>query len=51
MQVVEKVGSGIPRMRKLMKEAGLPEPKFDTQGFFTVTFMKRDKTNTPGMID
>lgn len=30
-QVVEKVGSGIPRMRRLMMEAGLPEPKFDTQ--------------------
>ena len=46
MQVVEKVGSGIPRMRGLMKEAGLPEPKFDTQGFFTVTFKKRVKTNS-----
>lgn len=46
MQVVEKVGSGIPRMRRLMKEAGLPEPKFDTQGFFTVTFVKRVKTNS-----
>ncbi len=45
MQVVENVGSGIPRMRRLMKDAGLPEPKFDTQGFFTVTFMKRAKTN------
>ena len=45
MQVVEKVGSGIPRMRRLMKEAGLPEPKFDTKGFFTVTFMKRVKNN------
>jgi len=46
MHVVEKVGSGIPRMRRLMKDAGLPEPKFDTQGFFTVTFMKRAKTNS-----
>lgn len=46
MQVVEKVGSDIPRMRKLMQDAGLPEPKFDTQGFFTVTFMKRGKTNS-----
>ena len=45
MQVVEKVGSGIPRMRRLMKDAGLPEPKFDTKGFFTVTFMKRAKTD------
>jgi ATP-dependent DNA helicase RecG len=43
MQVVEKVGSGIPRMRRLMKEAELPEPKFSTQGIFTVTFMKRAK--------
>ena len=43
MHVVEKVGSGVPRMRRLMKDAGLPEPKFDTQGFFTVTFMKRTK--------
>ncbi len=46
MHIVEKVGSGIPRMRRLMKEAGLPDPKFDTQGFFTVTFMKRAKTNS-----
>lgn len=45
MHVVEKVGSGIPRMRRLMKDAGLPEPKFDSHGFFTVTFMKRAKTN------
>ena len=46
MHVVEKVGSGIPRMRRLMKEAELPEPQFNTQGFFTVTFMKRAKTNS-----
>jgi len=44
MQLVEKVGSGIPRMRRLMKEAGLPEPEFDNKGFFTVTFMKRTKS-------
>ena len=46
MHVVEKVGSGIPRMRKLMKDAGLPEPIFGTHGFFTVTFMKRIKTDS-----
>ena len=28
------------------KLLGLPDPKFDTQGFFTVTFMKRAKTNS-----
>jgi ATP-dependent DNA helicase RecG len=46
MQVVEKVGSGIPRMRRLMKEAELPEPKFSTQGIFTVTFMKRARSQS-----
>ena len=45
MHVVEKVGSGVPRMRELMKDAGLPEPIFSTKGFFTVTFMKRVKTS------
>lgn len=43
MHLVEKVGSGIPRMRALMKEAGLPEPVFETKGFFSVTFRKRVK--------
>ncbi len=43
MHVVEKVGSGVPRMRELMKDAGLPEPIFCNKGFFTVTFMKRVK--------
>lgn len=46
MHVVEKVGSGIPRMCKLMKDAGLPAPEFRTKGFFTVTFMKRVKTDS-----
>ena len=46
MHVVEKVGSGIPRMRRLMKDSGLPDPKFSTQGIFTVTFMKRTKNNS-----
>ena len=43
MHVVEKVGSRVPRMRELMKDAGLSEPIFSTMGFFTVTFMKRVK--------
>ena len=51
MHLVEKVGSGIPRMRRLMKEAGLPEPIFDTRGFFTVTFMKRVKENIGSFDD
>ena len=40
MHLVEHVGSGIPRMRKDMLDAGLPEPIFETGGMFTVIFMR-----------
>lgn len=40
MNLVEKIGSGIPRMRKSMLDAGLPEPVFETEGFFTVTLYR-----------
>lgn len=38
MHLVERVASGIPRMREAMINAGLPEPTFETKGFFTITF-------------
>jgi ATP-dependent DNA helicase RecG len=38
--LVEKVGSGIGRMRKAMKQAGLPAPKFEFTNFFTVIFRR-----------
>jgi len=48
MDLVEKVASGIPRMRKEMKKAGLPEPTFYADGgFFTATFMRPEKKNDP----
>lgn len=40
MHLVEHIGSGIPRMRKEMLDAGLPEPIYDTDGMFTVTFRR-----------
>jgi ATP-dependent DNA helicase RecG len=40
MHLVEHIGSGIPRMRKAMLDAGLPEPNYDTDGMFTVTFRR-----------
>lgn len=43
MHLVEHIGSGIPRMRKDMLDAGLPEPDFDTSGMFTVTFRRPSK--------
>lgn len=36
-KLVEKIGSGVPRMRALMREAGLPAPVFLTEGSFSVT--------------
>ncbi len=35
---IEKAGTGIGRMREGARELGYPEPVFDTDGFFTVTF-------------
>ncbi|MCA1917641.1 ATP-binding protein, partial [Methanospirillum hungatei] len=35
---IEKAGTGIERMREGARESGCPEPVFDTDGFFTVTF-------------
>ena len=35
---IEKAGTGIQRMREESRELGYPEPKFNTDGFFTVTF-------------
>ena len=36
MRLVEQIGSGISRMRDLMKEEGLTPPEFNTDGMFTV---------------
>ena len=38
--LVEKVGSGIGRMRGAMKNAGLSPPKFELTNFFTVIFQR-----------
>ncbi len=36
--MIEQVGSGIDRIRDLIKSAKLPEPEFKTDGMFTVVF-------------
>ncbi|GHT38783.1 ArsR family transcriptional regulator [Bacteroidia bacterium] len=43
MHLVERIASGIPRMRKDMQEAGLQEPVFQTEGMFTVIFYRPTK--------
>lgn len=40
MGKVERMGSGIERMRELMSEAGLKEPAFEMDAFFRVTFYR-----------
>lgn len=40
MHLVEKVGSGIPRMQKEMLEAGLDAPVIHGDGVYSITFMK-----------
>ena len=40
MHFVEQVGSGIGRIRDLMKEAGLPQPVFQKEGIFSVTLYR-----------
>jgi len=44
---VEQIGSGIKRMRILLKEAGLPPPKFEFTSFFTITFKRRGLPDEP----
>ncbi len=40
MDLVEKAGSGIKKIRTALKEEGLPRPKFEFGGFFIVTFQR-----------
>ncbi len=40
MGKVERMGTGIERMRELMHEAGLKEPVFEMDSFFRVTFYR-----------
>ena len=40
IDLVEKVGSGIGRIRDAMAKLGLKEPKFDSGKFFSVTLFK-----------
>jgi ATP-dependent DNA helicase RecG len=40
---IEKLGTGIYRMRQAMLKAGLPEPVFSYDGFFTIAFNRPEK--------
>lgn len=51
MHLVERVASGIPRMKEAMKEANLPEPEFHTDGMFTVVFKRNSNSDTDGTVN
>ncbi len=40
MNMVEKIGSGIPRMKELMQMYQLPEPHYQTEGMFTIILQR-----------
>lgn len=40
IDMVEQVGSGIPRMKDAMKDAGLQEPVFSVEGMFSVSLSR-----------
>lgn len=42
---IEKMGTGIARITNAMKNAGLPEPKFDIENFFMVTLLRESYIN------
>ncbi len=37
---IEKMGTGVNKMRRLMKAAGLKRPKFESTGFLTISFVR-----------
>src|SRR3989344_272616 len=47
LRYVEKAGTGINRIKKSLKEAGLPAPKIEFNGFFTITFFPPEPINEP----
>ncbi|MCD4698481.1 MAG: HTH domain-containing protein [Bacteroidales bacterium] len=50
MGMVEKIGSGIGRMRNLMKESELPYPDFNLEGIFSITVYRKDSGQIGGTI-
>ena len=46
-EYIEKMGTGITRMRNLMREAGLPVPQFEFSSFFTITLKRPVRKTLP----
>ena len=55
VKYIEKMGTGINKIKRLLKEAGLPEPEFKFITFFTIVFkrparIKKD-LNKQGLVE
>ncbi len=47
---IEKLGTGIPRIKQIMLEAGLPEAEFKFDSFFTVILLRQSSPTTPHLF-
>ena len=41
IRYIEKMGTGINRMKEACREIGIPEPEFEITGFFTILFRRK----------
>ena len=46
MHLVESVGTGIPRIARILSEDGFPPAEYKTEGFFTTTLWKKKSDST-----
>lgn len=45
IRYIEKMGTGIKRMKEACREMGIPEPEFEITGFFTILFRRKTSEN------
>ena len=46
MHLVESVGTGIPRIARILSEDGFPPAEYKTEGFFTTTQWKKKSVSS-----
>ena len=46
MHLVESVGTGIPRIARILSEDGFPPAEYKTEGFFTTLLRKKPSVST-----
>ena len=46
LHLVESVGTGIPRIARILSDDGFPPPEYKTEGFFTTILRKKKASST-----